>query len=103
MAIAKIGSTGSSAGAINYVLSENKEETKQPEILAGSFGTMAEIKQEFEAYNKQNPRIKNQATHISVSFSQGERVKTEKKIENLLRKDKDWSSEKSIFQLHPTA
>lgn len=81
MAIAKIGGAGSSAGAINYVLSENKEETKQPEILAGSFGTMAEIKQEFEAYNKQNPRIKNQATHISVSFSQGERVKTEKKIE----------------------
>lgn len=81
MAIAKVGGTGSSAGAINYVLSENKEETKQPEILAGSFGTMAEIKHEFEAYNKQNPRIKNQATHISVSFSQGERVKTEKKIE----------------------
>ncbi len=81
MAIAKVGGTGSSAGAINYVLSENKEATKQPEILAGSFGTPAEIKQEFEAYNKQNPRIKNQATHISVSFALGERVKAEKKIE----------------------
>ena len=81
MAIAKVGSTGSSAGAINYVLSENKEATKQPEILAGSFGTMAEIKQEFEAYNKLNSRVKNQASHISVSFALGERVKTEKKIE----------------------
>lgn len=81
MAIAKVGGTGSSAGAINYVLSENKDETKQPEILAGSFGTMTEIKQEFEAYNKQNPRIKNQATHISISFSLGERVEAEKKIE----------------------
>ena len=81
MAIAKVGSTGSSAGAINYVLSENKEATKQPEILAGSFGTMAEIKQEFEVYNKLNSRVKNQASHISVSFALGERVKTEKKIE----------------------
>lgn len=81
MAIAKVGGTGSSAGAINYVLSENKDETKQPEILAGSFGTMAEIKQEFEAYNKQNPRVKNQATHISISFAPGERVEAEKKIE----------------------
>ena len=62
MAIAKVGSTGSSAGAIDYVLSENKEATKQPEILAGSFGTMAEIKQEFEIYNKLNTRVKNQAT-----------------------------------------
>lgn len=81
MAIAKVGSTGSSAGAINYVLSENKESTKQPEILAGSFGTKAEIKQEFEIYNKLNSRVKNQASHISVSFALGERVKTEKKIE----------------------
>ena len=81
MAITKVGSTGSSAGAINYVLSENKEATKQPEILAGSFGTMAEIKQEFEIYNKLNSRVKNQASHISVSFALGERVKTEKKIE----------------------
>lgn len=81
MAIAKVGGTGSSAGAINYVLSENKDETKQPEILAGSFGTPAEIKQEFEAYNKQNSRIKNQATHISISFAFGERVNAEKKIE----------------------
>lgn len=81
MAIAKVGSTGKSAGAIAYVLSENKEATKQPEILAGSFGTQAEIKQEFEAYNKLNTRVKNQATHISISFALGERVKTEKKIE----------------------
>ena len=81
MAIAKVGSTGSSAGAINYVLSEKKDATKQPEILAGSFGTMAEIKQEFEFYNKLNSRVKNQAAHISVSFSPEERVKTEKKIE----------------------
>jgi hypothetical protein len=81
MAITKVGSTGSSAGAINYVLSEKKDATKQPEILAGSFGTMAEIKQEFEAYNKLNSRVKNQATHISVSFSPEERVKNEKKIE----------------------
>lgn len=81
MAIAKVGGTGSSAGAINYVLSENKDATKQPEILAGSFGTMAEIKQEFEAYNKLNSRVKNQAAHISVSFGLGEKVKTEKKIE----------------------
>ncbi len=81
MAIAKVGSTGSSSGAINYVLSENKEATKQPEILAGSFGTMAEIKKEFDLYNKLNSRVKNQATHISVSFSPGEKVKTEKKIE----------------------
>jgi hypothetical protein len=81
MAIAKVGSTGSSSGAINYVLSENKEATKQPEILAGSFGTMAEIKKEFDLYNKLNSRVKNQATHISVSFALGERVKAEKKIE----------------------
>jgi hypothetical protein len=81
MAIAKVGSTGSSSGAINYVLSEKKDATKQPEILAGSFGTMAEIKQEFEFYNKLNPLVKNQAAHISVSFSPEERVKTEKKIE----------------------
>ena len=51
MAIAKVGSTGSSAGAIAYVLSENKEATKQPEILAGSFGTQAEMKKEVEIYN----------------------------------------------------
>ncbi len=81
MAIAKVGSTGSSAGAIAYVLSENKEATKQPEILAGSFGNQAEIKKEFEIYNKLNCRVKNQATHISVSFALGERVKREKKIE----------------------
>ena len=81
MAIAKVGSTGSSAGAIQYVLSENKESTKQPEILAGSFGTQAEIKQEFEIYNKLNTRVKNQATHISVSFAPDEKVKAEKKIE----------------------
>ena len=81
MAIAKVGSTGSSAGAIAYVLRENKEATKQPEILAGSFGTQAEIKKEFEIYNRLNCRVKNQATHISVSFALGERVKTEKKIE----------------------
>ncbi len=81
MAIAKVGSTGSSAGAIQYVLSENKESTKQPEILAGSFGTQAEIKQEFEIYNKLNTRVKNQAAHISVSFALGEKVKAEKKIE----------------------
>jgi len=81
MAIAKVGSTGSSAGAIQYVLSENKEATKQPEILAGSFGTQAEIKKEFEIYNKLNTRVKNQAAHISVSFAAGEKVKTEKKIE----------------------
>ena len=81
MAIAKVGSTGSSAGAIQYVLSENKEATKQPEILAGSFGTQAEIKQEFEIYNKLNTRVKNQASHISVSFAAGEKVKSEKKIE----------------------
>lgn len=81
MAIAKVGSTGSSAGAIAYVLSENKEATKQPEILAGSFGTQAEIKKEFEIYNQLNCRVKNQAAHISVSFALGEKVKTEKKIE----------------------
>ena len=81
MAIAKVGSTGSSAGAIAYVLSENKEATKQPEILAGSFGTQAEIKKEFEIYNRLNCRVKNQATHISVSFAPGERVKAKKKIE----------------------
>src|SRR5215203_7359633 len=81
MAIAKVGSTGSSAGAIAYVLSENKDATKQPEILAGSFGTQAEIKREFEIYNKLNTRVKNQASHISVSFALGEKVKTEKKIE----------------------
>lgn len=81
MAIAKVGSTGSSAGAINYVLSENKDETKQPEILAGSFGTMAEIKQEFEAYNKLNSRVKNQAGHISVSLLPGEKLSAKKKIE----------------------
>ncbi len=81
MAIAKVGSTGSSAGAIAYVLSENKEATKQPEILAGSFGTQAEIKKEFESYNRLNCRVKNQATHISVSFASGEKVKAEKKIE----------------------
>ncbi len=81
MAIAKVGSTGSSAGAIAYVLSENKEATKQPEILAGSFGTQAEIKKEFEIYNNLNSRVKNQAAHISVSFALGEKVKTEKKIE----------------------
>ena len=81
MAIAKVGSTGSSAGAIAYVLRENKEATKQPEILAGSFGTQAEIKKEFESYNQLNCRVKNQATHISVSFASGERVKAEKKIE----------------------
>ena len=56
MAIAKVGSTGSSAGAIAYVLRENKEATKQPEILAGSFGTQAEIKKEFEIYNQLNSR-----------------------------------------------
>ena len=81
MAIAKVGSTGSSAGAIAYVLSENKESSKQPEILAGSFGTQSEIKKEFEIYNKLNCRVKNQASHISVSFALGERVKAEKKIE----------------------
>ena len=81
MAIAKVGSTGSSAGAINYVLSENKDFTKQPEIIAGSFGDMAEIKKEFELYNKLNSRVKNQASHISVSFALGEKVKREKKIE----------------------
>lgn len=81
MAIAKVGSTGSSAGAIAYVLSENKEATKQPEILAGSFGTQAEIKKEFEIYNQLNSRVKNQATHISVSFALGERVEAAKKIE----------------------
>lgn len=81
MAIAKVGSTGSSAGAIAYVLSKNKEATKQPEILAGSFGTQAEIKKEFEIYNQLNCRVKNQAAHISVSFALGEKVKTEKKIE----------------------
>lgn len=81
MAIAKVGSTGSSAGAIAYVLRENKEANKQPEILAGSFGSQAEIKKEFESYNQLNCRVKNQATHISVSFALGERVKAEKKIE----------------------
>ena len=81
MAIAKVGSTGTSAGAIAYVLRENEEATKQPEILAGSFGTQAEIKKEFEIYNQLNCRVKNQATHISVSFAMGERVKAEKKIE----------------------
>ena len=81
MAIAKVGSTGSSAGAIAYVLSENRDATKQPEILAGSFGTQAEIKKEFEIYNQLNSRVKNQATHISVSFALGECIKTEKKIE----------------------
>lgn len=81
MAIAKVGSTGSSAGAIAYVLRENKEATKQPEILAGSFGTQSEIKKEFEIYNQLNCRVKNQATHISVSFAPDERVKAEKKIE----------------------
>ncbi len=81
MAIAKVGSTGKSAGAIAYVLSENKEATKQPEILAGSFGTVSEIKKEFELYNQLNSRVKNQATHISISFALGERVKAEKKIE----------------------
>ncbi len=81
MAIAKVGSIGSSAGAIAYVLSENKEATKQPEILAGSFDTQAEIKKEFEIYNRLNCRVKNQAAHISVSFATGERVKAEKKIE----------------------
>ncbi len=81
MAIAKVGSTGSSAGAIQYVLSENKGANKQPEILAGSFGTQAEIKQEFEIYNKLNTRVRNQAAHISVSFAAGEKVKAEKKIE----------------------
>ncbi len=81
MAITKVGTTGSSAGAIAYVLSENKEVTKLPEILAGSFGTQAEIKKEFEVYNQLNSRVKNQAAHISVSFALGERVKAEKKIE----------------------
>lgn len=81
MAIAKVGSAGSSAGAIAYVLSENRDATKQPEILAGSFGTQAEIKKEFEIYNQLNCRVKNQAAHISVSFALGERVKAEKKIE----------------------
>ena len=81
MAIAKVGSTGSSAGAIAYVLSENRDATKQPEILTGSFGTQAEIKKEFEIYNQLNSRVKNQAAHISVSFALGERVKAEKKIE----------------------
>ena len=81
MAIAKVGSTGSSAGEIAYVLRENRDATKQPEILAGSFGTQAEIKKEFEIYNQLSCRVKNQATHISVSFAMGERVKAEKKIE----------------------
>ncbi len=81
MAIAKVGNTGSSAGAIAYVLSENRDATKQPEILAGSFGTQSEIKKEFEIYNQLNCRVKNQAAHISISFALGEKVKTEKKIE----------------------
>jgi hypothetical protein len=81
MAIAKVGSTGSSAGAIAYVLSENKESSKQPEILAGSFGTQAEIKKEFEIYNKLNTKVKNQATHISIAFAPGEKVAASKKIE----------------------
>lgn len=81
MAIAKVGSTGSSAGAIAYVLRESRDATKQPEILAGSFGTQAEIKKEFEIYNQLNCRVKNQATHISVSFALGEKVEAEKKVE----------------------
>jgi len=44
-------------------------------------GTVAEIKREFEIYNKLNTRVKNQATHISISFAAGERVEAAKKIE----------------------
>lgn len=89
MAIAKVGSGGGSAGAIGYVLRENKEDSKKPEILAGSFGTEAEIKREFEIYNKLNKRVKNQATHISVSFHPDEHIEAAKKVElaeNLLEK-----------------
>ena len=81
MAIAKVGSAGGSAGAIGYVLRENKDKSKKPEILAGSFGTEAEIKREFEIYNKLNKRVKNQATHISVSFHPDEHIKAAKKVE----------------------
>lgn len=79
MAIAKVGSAGKSAGAIAYVLSENKDATKEPEILAGSFGTASEIKKEFEVYNKLNTRVKNQATHISISFAPGEKSRLKRK------------------------
>jgi hypothetical protein len=81
MAIASTGSSGSSAGAIGYVLSEDKSESKKPEVLAGSFGTAADIREDFEEYNKLNRRIKNQATHISISLAPGEQLAPEKKVE----------------------
>ena len=89
MTIAKVGKSGKSAGAIAYVLSENRDGTKEPEILAGSFGTASEIKAEFEIYNKLNTRVRNQASHITISLHPGETLCSENKIqfaERLLEK-----------------
>lgn len=81
MAIASTGSSGSSAGAIGYVLGEDKSESKKPEVLAGSFGTAADIREDFEEYNKLNGRVKNQATHISISLAPGEHLAPREKVE----------------------
>ncbi len=77
MGIAKVGKSGGSGGALNYVLKE-----EHAEVIGGNVsGTKEEIKEQFEAFEDSRSSLTKNTTHITWSFAPGEEVSDEKAVQ----------------------
>jgi Relaxase/Mobilisation nuclease domain len=98
MSITKVGKAKSSADAVEYVLKEEKNGEKQPEIIGGNIAgeTLQEVKDEFRDQEKLNFKVKNTVTHISISFP------TDTNISNQIATDyADELAAKLGFEMNP--
>jgi Relaxase/Mobilisation nuclease domain len=98
MSITKVGKAKSSADAVEYVLKEEKNGEKQPEIIGGNIAgeTLQEVKDEFRDQEKLNFKVKNTVIHISVSFP------TQTNISNQIATDyADELAAKLGFEMNP--
>jgi Relaxase/Mobilisation nuclease domain len=98
MSITKVGKAKSSSDAVEYVLKEEKNGEKQPEIIGGNVAgsKLQEIKDEFREQEKLNFKVKNTVTHISISFP------TDRNISNQIATDyADELAEKLGFEMNP--
>jgi hypothetical protein len=98
MSITKVGKAKSSADAVEYVLKEEKNGEKQPQIIGGNVAgsTVQAIRNVFRDQEKLNFKVKNTVIHISVSFPTGAN------ISNLLANKYAKSlAEKLGFEMNP--
>lgn len=98
MSITKVGKAKSSSDAVDYILKEEKNGEKQPEIIGGNVAgsNSQEIKDEFREQEKLNFKVKNTVTHISVSFP------TDRNISNQIATDyADELAVKLGFEMNP--